>query len=78
MRYTMEELRKTLEAHGCTLSRVVMARSYVQDPADIPLYNLLYREYFQEPYPARTTIVSCLPVGLKFEIDCVAECESEG
>ncbi len=76
MRYTMEQLQKTLEAEGVTLRQVVMVRSYVQNPANIPLYNKLYREYFSEPYPARTTIVNCLPPGLEFEIDCIAEREN--
>ena len=72
MRYTMDQLQKTLSEAGATLGQVVMVRAYVQSPANIPLYNSLYREYFTEPYPARTTIVNCLPPGLEFEIDCVA------
>lgn len=72
-RYTMEALKKTLDGAGVGLEQVVMVRSYVQNSADIPLYNALYREYFSEPYPARTTLVSCLPPGLEFEIDCIAE-----
>jgi 2-iminobutanoate/2-iminopropanoate deaminase len=37
----------------------------------VPLYNELYREYFTEPYPARTTITNCLPKSLHFEIECI-------
>ena len=72
MRYTMEQLTAVLAQAGCALADVIQVRSYVQHPADIPVYNALYREYFVEPYPARTTIVNCLPPGLLFEIDCVA------
>ena len=68
----MEQMRVTLHAAGVDFKDVVMVRGYVQKPANLPLYNKLYREYFAEPYPARTTLVSCLPVGLEFEIDCVA------
>jgi 2-iminobutanoate/2-iminopropanoate deaminase len=71
-RYTMEALRKTLQSAGADFSDVVMARGYVRNPANLPLYNRLYREYFTEPYPARTTLTGCLPEGLEFEIDCVA------
>jgi 2-iminobutanoate/2-iminopropanoate deaminase len=44
----------------------------VADAADLPTYNRLYREYFSEPFPARTTITNCLPPGLLFEIECIA------
>ncbi|GAB4461520.1 MAG: RidA family protein [Armatimonadaceae bacterium] len=73
MRYTMGQLQKTLEAAGMGWGNVIQVRSYVQHQKDIPLYNQLYREYLSEPYPARTTIVNCLPDGLLFEIDCIAE-----
>jgi 2-iminobutanoate/2-iminopropanoate deaminase len=71
-RYTMETLRKTLQDAGVDFENVAMVRGYVNDPANLPLYNRLYREYFSEPYPARTTLTNCLPPGLEFEIDCVA------
>jgi len=73
MRYTMEQLRATLAQEEATFAEVVMVRGYVQNPINLPLYNQIYREYFGEPYPARTTIVNCLPPGLEFEIDCIAE-----
>lgn len=71
-RYTMERLKDALAEAGVTLASVVSVRSYVQRDADLPTYNQLYREYFTEPYPARTTITNCLPTGLLFEIDAIA------
>ena len=71
MRYTMEQLKATFAEAACTFDQVVMVRSYVSNPANLPRYNQIYPEYFIEPYPARTTITSCLPPGLEFEIDCV-------
>ena len=71
MRYTMEQLLATFAKAGCTPDQVVMVRSYVNNPANLPRYNQIYPEYFNEPYPARTTITGCLPPGLEFEIDCV-------
>ncbi|MDX1933694.1 MAG: RidA family protein [Capsulimonadales bacterium] len=73
MRATMEQFAQTLAAAGVTHADIVMVRGYVQNAADLPTYNRLYREFFSEPYPARTTIVNCLPPGLLFEIDAVAE-----
>ena len=71
-RRSLENLKKILETSGSDLAHVVQTRNYVRDPADVPLYNQLYREYFQSPFPARTTITNCLPPSLKFEIECVA------
>jgi 2-iminobutanoate/2-iminopropanoate deaminase len=71
-RRSVENLRKVLSAAGCTLANVVQTRNYVRDAIDVPLYNQLYREYFSEPYPTRTTITNCLPPALKFEIEAVA------
>src|SRR5690606_18135439 len=71
-RRSMENLRRILEAAGSGLEHVVRINSYVRDPANGPLYNSLYREYFQEPFPARSTIINCLPETMHFEIDCIA------
>lgn len=71
-RRSVENLRRLVEAAGSDLARVVQVRSYVRDPANLPLYNRLYREYFPEPFPARTTLTNCLPPTLQFEIECVA------
>ena len=71
-RRSVENLRKALAAAGCTLADVVQTRNYVRDAADVPLYNQLYREYFSEPFPTRTTITNCLPPALKYEVEAVA------
>jgi 2-iminobutanoate/2-iminopropanoate deaminase len=61
-----------LVAGGSDLRHVVQTRNYVRDPVDLDTYNRLYREYFQAPYPARTTITHCLDEVLRYEIDCIA------
>ena len=71
-RRSMENARRILAAAGLTFADVVQVRSYVDDPADLPEYNRLYREFFAEPFPARTTVVNCLGGALKFEIDLTA------
>ncbi len=72
MRRSMQNVIDILQSAGLTLSNVVRVTSYVHEPTDLPLYNQLYREYFTRPYPARTTITSCLSGALKFEIDVIA------
>ncbi len=71
-RRSIENLKKILEAAGSDLAHVIQTRNYVREATDVPLYNQLYREYFKEPFPARTTITNCLPTTLKYEIECVA------
>ncbi|HEV2293717.1 MAG TPA: RidA family protein [Tepidisphaeraceae bacterium] len=70
-RRSMENVQRILGAAGAELRQVVQVRSYVKDATDLPEYNRLYREYFTEPFPARTTITDCLGKVL-FEIDVVA------
>ena len=69
---SLDNLRKVLEAAGSGFDKVVQVRSYIRDPKNVKRYNELYREYFKEPLPARTTICNCLPEVLHFEIECIA------
>ncbi len=71
-RRSMENVRLVLEAAGSDFEHVVQTRNYVRDPADLPLYNQLYREYFLQPCPARTTITNCLPPTLRYEVEVIA------
>jgi 2-iminobutanoate/2-iminopropanoate deaminase len=71
-RRSLDNVRKILHAAGCELSDVVQTRNYVRDSEDLPQFNQLYREHFHAPFPARTTIVNCLPASLKYEIEMVA------
>ncbi|GAB3009680.1 RidA family protein [Amycolatopsis acidiphila] len=72
LRRSIENVRKVLGETGLRLSDVVKVGAYVDDPADVPEFNRLYREYFREPLPARTTLTGCLGGIIKFEIDVVA------
>jgi len=71
-RRAIANVAKVLEAAGSDLAHVVQTRNYLRDPADLPLYNQLYRELFREPYPSRTTITNCLPPTLRYEVEVVA------
>ena len=71
-RRSIENVAKVLEAAGSDLRHVIQTRNYVRDATDVVLYNQLYREYFSEPFPARTTITNCLPPTLRYEIEVVA------
>ena len=71
-RRSIENVRKVLAAAGSDLAHVIQTRNYVRDAEDVVLYNQLYREYFTEPFPTRTTITNCLPPTLRYEIEVVA------
>jgi 2-iminobutanoate/2-iminopropanoate deaminase len=72
MRRALQNVTDILGCAGLGLENVVRVTSYVQDPNDLRTYNTVYREYFTAPYPARTTITSCLSAELKFEVDVIA------
>jgi 2-iminobutanoate/2-iminopropanoate deaminase len=71
-RRSMENLIQILHDSGSDLAHVIQTRNYLRDPANGPLYQELYKEYFKAPYPARTTITNCLPPTLHYEIECIA------
>jgi 2-iminobutanoate/2-iminopropanoate deaminase len=71
MHRSLANLERILAAAELALEDVVQVRAYVAEATDLPEYNAIYCEYFSEPFPARTTLTSCL-VGLKFEIDAIA------
>lgn len=69
---SLANLEKILKDCGSDLAHVVQTRNYVRYPEDLAAYNRLYREFFREPFPARTTITNCLSGTLKYEIECIA------
>jgi 2-iminobutanoate/2-iminopropanoate deaminase len=71
-RRSVENLRKVLESAGSDLAHVIQTRTPVRDAGELSLDNNLYREYFSEPYPARTTITNCLPPALRYELEAIA------
>ena len=70
-RRTIENIRRILRACGSDLDKVARVNAYVKNPENWDEYNKVYREYFSAPYPARTTLVSCLPKVL-IEMDVIA------
>lgn len=71
-RRTYRNLAEVLAAAGLGFTDVVSVRCYLQDKADWDAHNRIYREFFSEPYPARTTLVGCLGDLVKYEVDLIA------
>jgi len=71
MKRSIQNLRCVIESAGAHWKDIVKVNCYLRRESDLVEYNRIYREFFDEPYPARTTITNCLPITLLFEIDCV-------
>jgi 2-iminobutanoate/2-iminopropanoate deaminase len=67
----IRNLRSILEAAGCTLDDVVKVTAHLANVEDFAVFNDVYREYFRDPFPVRTTVGSTLIDGL-VEIDAIA------
>jgi 2-iminobutanoate/2-iminopropanoate deaminase len=73
-RRSFENLKTILEASGLSFNNVVQVRNYVGKQEYLGAFNNIYKEFFNEPYPARTTLIGCLGDLLKFEVDAIASC----
>lgn len=71
-RLTFDNLAAVAAAAGTDLSRTIKVHAYLRDMADFPRFNEIYREYFADPKPARTTVQSDLP-GFAIEVDCIVD-----
>jgi 2-iminobutanoate/2-iminopropanoate deaminase len=69
-RQTFQNLQAVASAAGASLADAVRVGVYLRDMSNFAAMNAIYREFFREPYPARTTIQSDLP-GFEIEIDAV-------
>mgnify|MGYP003418879512 FL=1 len=71
-RQVFENLKAVCLASGGTLADIVRVGIYLTDLADFAVVNAVMAEYFQAPYPARSTIqVSALPKAAQVEIDAI-------
>lgn len=71
-RRSFENVRAILTAAGLDFKDVVQVRNYVGRQEYLAEFNTIYKDYFESPYPARTTIIGCLGDLLKFEVDVIA------
>lgn len=72
-RKALENLTATLAAAGMTLANVVKTTIFLSDMDEFAAVNDVYGEFFDEPYPARSTVeVARLPKDLHVEIEAIA------
>ncbi|MEJ7843296.1 MAG: RidA family protein [Rubrobacter sp.] len=71
IRQTFENLKTILEAAGSDLGSTVKVNAYLTDLTRFAQFNEVYKEFFGDGPPARTTVGADL-LGILVEIDCVA------
>jgi 2-iminobutanoate/2-iminopropanoate deaminase len=73
---TIQNLARVVQAAGCALSDAVKLTIYLSDISNVPEFNEIYRQYFEESPPARTLVEVGLR-GIQVEIDGIFACPRE-
>ena len=72
-RQCFDNLRAVIEAAGLTMDNVQKVNVFLTDMGSFAAKNEVYKQQFQAPFPARTTIgVASLPLGAAIEIEMIA------
>ena len=72
-RITLNNVKRLLEVAGASLADVVKVSVFLLDGKDFPAMNEVYREFFDDQRPTRTTVaVAFADPTMKIEIDCIA------
>ena len=70
---SLKNLQAILSEAGLGFENVVKTTIFLADIADFAAVNEIYAEFFNEPYPARSTVaVKTLPKGGLVEIELIA------
>jgi 2-iminobutanoate/2-iminopropanoate deaminase len=73
VRQTLDNVKAVLEDAGSSLDDVVKTTVYLADMNDFGEMNAIYKEYFTQDPPARTTIqAGRLPLDFRVEIEAIA------
>ncbi|MEH6472106.1 MAG: RidA family protein [Halopseudomonas sp.] len=56
-RQTMDNFKHTIEAAELTMADVTQVLIYVTERDQLPVFNKVYAEYFEAPYPNRAAMI---------------------
>jgi reactive intermediate/imine deaminase len=70
-RQVLRNIRAVLAQRGLSMDDCVKTTVHLADLTDFAEFNVAYKEFFNEPYPVRTTVGSQL-ANILVEIDVVA------
>ncbi|MEX2453844.1 MAG: RidA family protein [Rhodospirillaceae bacterium] len=77
-RLCMQNVKRTLDAAGSSLDRVVKVTIFISNSAYYDTVNDEYRKFFPKDPPARTfATVGSWPWEFDIEIECTALCDEE-
>lgn len=68
----MERLQFILDKAGLSMADVVRTTVFLPNIEDFAAMNSVYRQYFSEPFPTRSTVEAKLAVDVAVEIDAIA------
>jgi 2-iminobutanoate/2-iminopropanoate deaminase len=71
-RGTFREIVEALALAGATLADVVDCQVWLRDPADFPLMNTVFVEFFGDTQPARQVFQNEFMFGFRIELKVVA------
>lgn len=71
----MENIGAVLEEAGSSFDDVVKATVFITDKDEFDEFNEVYQEYLDEPYPARSAVVTDLVVDVSVEVELIAAVE---
>jgi len=69
---TLKNVEGIVNAEGATMNDIVKMTVVLSDIKFFSELNEIYKTFFKEPYPARTTIGASLPGRVMVEIEAVA------
>jgi 2-iminobutanoate/2-iminopropanoate deaminase len=72
-RQALENVRTCLAAAGCGMADVIKVSTFLGKSEFFQTYDRVYREFFDAPFPARTTVTVEFDDGTLIEIDALAQ-----
>ncbi|MES2987728.1 MAG: RidA family protein [Pseudomonadota bacterium] len=71
-RQALTNLKGIVEGEGGNMADIVKTTVWLTDAGMMGDFNSVYREFFAEPFPTRSTIVSGLVAAADVEVEAVA------
>lgn len=72
-RQTMENIQATLAGEGLGMDRIVKCTAMLADMSEWPVFNSIYKEFFDGDYPARSAFAAKgLALNARVEVECIA------
>jgi 2-iminobutanoate/2-iminopropanoate deaminase len=71
-RLELTNISNILKTANSSLENVVKVSVFLANLKDFDAMNEVYREFFKDNFPVRTTVQAVLRTGRKIEVDCIA------